>query len=277
MLQFTPLIERIVASVIAPGAVSALRYAELVARLPLHAAGVAIATVIPPTLARLAHSSAGQYEQGVDRLLRIAVAGAIPLMGMVAALGPLLATVAFGEGRLAEDRALIAVLVLALAPTAVQQLVQPVVIGAHNARQRGLLLGAVGTLHFLIGAGARIALGASMGVVGLALGGQAAALATLAALGYLLIRMDRGLHGGPVLDTAARSAAATIMVSGPIGVVVWFFAPADLSTVWAAIFLIGAAVASLVGFVVVGRALRISEYAEIAAAVSLNTLPRSGA
>ena len=108
VLQLNLLTDRAVASLIEPGAVSALRYAEGVIRIPLNAIGPAWFAAIYPALVRASlirgSSSFGQTAASALRYLTVIF---VPIAIATAALSPVIVEVAYGRGAFDERAAIL--------------------------------------------------------------------------------------------------------------------------------------------------------------------------
>jgi putative peptidoglycan lipid II flippase len=218
VMQLTVLADRAIASLIAPGAVSALRYAEVLVRLPIGAIGPAWGNAVYPALARAAHAT------GVDglgsattRLLRLAVVVFTPVAALTMAVAPVAVGITYGRGAFTpEDLALTSIVVVAFAPLIVLLMANPVVVDSLNARRRGtvLLMGAVSSavLNFVLD----VALGLTLGIAGIA-------LATSLTIGTVLVLvLGRNLsRSDPDFRLAAvgRPLLAALVASTPAALV----------------------------------------------------------
>ena len=257
VLPLNPLVQRLVASFLAPGAISALRYGDIIIRAPLYAAGPAWNAVAYPVLA----DSTQRGEQGLgstaEAATRYAVAVFVPLTFGFAAFSPLIVDVVLARGAFGHGDAQVTSLVVAgFAPLLLVQALQPIFLGLHNARRHGALMGAAAVVGMAATAAFSALLGFSLGVGGLALGVSAAALLMLA---ILASRADEpGFSRRRVLATLLPVAAVSAVLAIPAGVAAWYLHgslswPADL-----ALAFIGGLVA-VVAYVVIARSLGIAE------------------
>jgi putative peptidoglycan lipid II flippase len=220
VLQLNPLIQRLVASFLMPGAVSALRYGDLIVRMPLYAAGPAWQAVAYPTLAQTKRRADDELGPTAEAALRYAIAVFIPVAAGIAAFAPLIVDVAYAHGAFdPEDIQLTSLVVMALAPLLLVQAVQPVLLGAHNARHRGMLMGGTSALGVATTAILAIVLGFTVGVVGVALAASLAAVGASATLAMAI--GDPAFSRRRVLSKAARVAAISISIAIPAAAIAW--------------------------------------------------------
>lgn len=221
VMQLTVLADRAIASLIAPGAVSALRYAEVLVRLPIGAIGPAWGNAIYPALARSAHAtgSAG-LGSATTRLLRLALVAFTPVAALTMAVAPVAVGFAYGRGAFtAEDLALTSTVVVAFAPLVVLLMCNPVIVDALNARRRGtaLLMGAVSAavINFVLD----VALGLTLGIAGIALATCLTVGIVMAfVLGRNLTRSDPDFR----ISAVGRPLAAALVASAPATLVFGF-------------------------------------------------------
>lgn len=94
--QINLLLDTVIASLIADGSVSWLYYSDRLIELPLGVFGIAIATVILPTLSRQHTTASESYSQTLDWALRTVLLIAIPAtVALIAMAKPIIATLFF--------------------------------------------------------------------------------------------------------------------------------------------------------------------------------------
>jgi putative peptidoglycan lipid II flippase len=222
--QLNPLIQRIVASFIAPGAVSALRYGDLIARIPHYAALPAWTAVAYPTLAKAKRESGDGLGRTAEAAIRYALAGSIPVAWAMAAFAPLIVDIAFGRGAMTpSDLRTVTLVVLALAPLLIAYAAQPVLVGAHNAHRRGAFLGVAGALNVVGTAVFSIAFGFTLGVGGVALASSVGAILTVLLLAGAI--RDIGFSARRIAVTAVRIVAVTGLIAVPAALFAWWVHP----------------------------------------------------
>ena len=172
MLQLNLLTDRAVATLLAPGAVSALRYAEGVIRIPMNAIGPAWSAAIYPALVRASLPdgdirSMGQAAAGAMRYVTVIF---VPLSIATVALAPLIVEVAYVRGAFNEEAwSLTTAGLVGFAPLLFLTMANSVLTGAHNARRRGVFLMQMGILNAVLNAVFDVGLGLAIGVAGIAL------------------------------------------------------------------------------------------------------------
>jgi len=171
VLQVTVVADRAIASLIAPGAVSALRYAEVLVRLPIGAIGPAWGNAVYPALVRATHGVGADTLGNVSmRLLRLTIAVFLPIAALTIAVAPVAVGVAYGRGAFTpDDLATTALVVAAFAPLIVLLMMNPVIVDSLNARRRGAVLLLGGIANAAINLVLDIAFGLTIGVAGIAL------------------------------------------------------------------------------------------------------------
>ena len=261
IMQLTTIADRAIASLIAPGAVSALRYAEVLVRLPIGAIGPAWGNAVYPALVR---SSSGLGRDGLasltTTLLRVSIALFVPIAALTAAVAPVAVGVAYGRGAFTQEAlALTAKTVAAFAPLIALLMINPIFVDSLNARRRGtvLLVGSVVSviLNFVLD----LALGLTLGVPGIALSTSITiATVMILILGRSLTRAESDLHLGPL----GRRTLVTMMAIAPamalFGILAWTgSAPHEGIQGW--IFLAVAGVVGLGSYGVIAARLGLEE------------------
>jgi putative peptidoglycan lipid II flippase len=223
VLQLNPLADRAIASIIAPGAVSALRYAEALARVPISAIGPAWSQALYPTLVRAA---AGEDSMALgpatERTLRFTAALFVPLAMLTAAVAPLAVQVAYGRGAFGpEDVAVTTLVVAGFAPLIFVLMLSPVLVAAHNALRHGMILLVTGTLDVALNIAFDFLFGLSLGVAGIALATSLSATLIIGYLAWRLARTTSGFSPKAVLLTGVRAGLAAAPGTAVIGWLCW--------------------------------------------------------
>ena len=150
--QIQLITDRAIASLLAPGAISALRYGEVLVRTPITAIQSAWSSALYPALVRAGiDRTGGGLASATERSVRYMLVLFIPIAGLAAAVAPVAVEVAFGRGAFSsEDVAATARVVAAFAPLIVIWMVSPVLVGAHNARRHGRVLLAGATMNAIL-------------------------------------------------------------------------------------------------------------------------------
>ena len=142
ILQLNVVGDRAIASLLGPGAVSTLRYAEVIVRTPISAIGPAWGSAIYPALVRAAVGVVStSLASAVERTLHYVIAVFVPVAALTAAVAPLATSIAYERGAFGPEQVrLTAESVAGFAPLLLVLMMLTVLTGAHNARKRGTLL-----------------------------------------------------------------------------------------------------------------------------------------
>ena len=190
-----------------------------------------------------------------------------PIAFLTAALAPLIVGIAYGRGAFgAASAELTSVVVLGLAPTIVISMASPVLTGSLNARRKGTLLLAGGVLNVTLNLVFNVVLGATMGLIGIALSSSAATALVLVFFARRLSRMEDGLRLRPLVRQVVRTSLAAIPGIVPLGLLVWALPPG--TPLVQSIILAGmVTVAGLASYLVMSAVLQVREPLEILAVV----------
>jgi putative peptidoglycan lipid II flippase len=221
--QLNVISDRAIASLIAPGAVSALRYADVLVRTPVSAIGPAWGSALYPALVRAAHGRAGEgLATATDRSLRYALALFIPLAALTAAVAPVAVSVAYARGAFAPaDVASTARVVVAFAPLIVILMTSPVLTGALNARRSGVVLLAGGTLNAVLNFILDVGFGLVLGVAGIALSSSVTSAIVLVFFAQRVARSERTFSVRAIGETTARATLASLPPALVIAGIAW--------------------------------------------------------
>ena len=217
ILQLNIVTDRAVASLFGPGAVSVLRYADVLVRVPIGAIGPALGSAIYPALVR---STLGGVTDSLaldtQRALRFATAVFVPVAMLTAAVAPLAVKLAYGRGAFSVD-ALYATAgaVAAFAPLLLLLMIQPVLVGAHNAVRHGRLLATGATVNVVLNFILDIVLGISLGVIGVAL---SSSITVAVVLGFFTWRLSIS-EAAFSLSPIARTLGLAMVASAPVTIV----------------------------------------------------------
>ena len=222
ILQVTGIVDRAVASLIGPGAVSALRYADVLVRTPIGAISPAWSTALYPSLVRVAHIGGAGLGNATSRAIRYVLTVFVPIAALTIAVAPVAVAVGFGRGAFTvADVALTAGAVAAFAPLIIVTMCYPPFTGAFNARRRGDILLLGGVLYAALNAGLSILLGLTLGAAGVALASSLTAIVGIAYFARRLATTERDFVLAPIWRTLLLSLAASLPVAVPIALICW--------------------------------------------------------
>ena len=260
VLQLNLLTDRAVASLITPGAVSALRYAEGVIRIPMNAIGPGWSAAIYPALVRASLlGESNSLGEAAASALRYVTVIFVPLSVATAALAPLIVEVAYVRGAFDERAASLTAAALAgFAPLLVLTMANSVLTGAHNARQRGVFLMWMGFLNAFLNAVFNVGLGLWIGVAGIALSTSLTVGLVQFIKAWRLGRLDEAFPLAALLIVSARSLAASLVVALPLTLIAWNLPP-GLGLPRAFALLMGFATAGMVAYIGLSRLIGLEE------------------
>lgn len=260
VLQFNLVTDRAVATLIAPGAVSALRYAEGVIRIPMNAIVPAWTAAIYPALVRASLlGESRSFGQAAASALRYITAIFVPLAMATAALAPLVVEVAYVRGAFDERASILTSAALAgFAPLLFLTMANSILTGAHNARERGVFLMAMGFLDAALNAVFNVGLGLAIGVAGIALSTSLTMGLIQVIKAWRLGTIEAAFPLGALIAVSARSLGASLVVAAPVALIAWNL-PHGLGLPTALATLVGLASAGTVGYVGVARLIGLEE------------------
>ena len=242
ILQVNVIGDRAIASLLGPGAVSILRYADVLVRVPFGAIGPAWGSAIYPALVKSSLAGvAGSLAATSVRAMHYVLAIFVPVACLTAAVAPLAVSIAYGRGAFSEaDVTTTARTVSGFAPLLVILMLVPIMTGAHNARRRGKLLLVGGITNVTVNITLDLVLSRWLGVAGMAL---ASSVAETTVLVFFIHRLSR--FGDPFeLVPIGRKAVVALVASAPGSLLVAAFAwtghvPHDTIAAVAALVLAG--------------------------------------
>ena len=223
ILQINVIADRAVASLTGAGAVSALRFGEVIVRAPITAIAPSWSAAMYPAQVH----AAGKQDQSVlgattARTISYAIVGFTPITVLLIALAPLVVEVMYGRGQFNQaDVVETSQVVAAFAPLILGMMIIPVLAGAHNARRRGSVLLAAGIANVTINVTLDIALSRAIGVAGIALASSVTALIMIGFLATWLARTERGFSLSSLARTAVKSLGAVALPAAVVGSMVW--------------------------------------------------------
>jgi putative peptidoglycan lipid II flippase len=223
VLSLNLLTDRAVATLIVPGGLAALRYADGIIRLPINAVLPAWGMAIYPALVRATHL-------GDTRSLGVAAGAAmryvtvifVPLSVAIAALAPLIVTVAYSRGAFDEQATLLTAGALAAyAPLLFLNMASSVLTGSHNARRRGMFLLWIAILNAVLNVVLNIGFGLLIGVAGIALSSSVTVGVIQFLKAWRLGDLDESFPLARELKVGAKSLVAGSIIAIPIALVAW--------------------------------------------------------
>jgi putative peptidoglycan lipid II flippase len=213
ILQLNTVFDRAIATLVAPGAVSALRYGDTLVRTPISAISPAFSSAVYPTLVQAAQGSETSALAFVTaQILRYVIAVFVPVSALTLAVAPVAASVLYGRGAFtAADVSTTAQVVGAFAPLLVIFLSSQILTQALNARRRGRLLLAAGIINVISNCVLDVVFGFSLGVSGIALSSSV----TAAIVVVFKARRLAGSEAAFRLRPLARNALLAFLAVAP--------------------------------------------------------------
>lgn len=213
ILQLNAIFDRAIASLVAPGAVSALRYGDTLVRVPTGAISPAWGAAIYPALVRSTHDpERSGLGASADRSLRYVLAVFVPISLLTLAVAPVAASVAYGRGAFtAADLNVTALVVAGFAPLVCTLMVSQTLTGALNARRSGGVLLAAGTINVIVNCSLDVVLGFPLGVAGIALSSSVTAIVVSIFKARRLAKREEAFQLRPL----ARYLALAVLASLP--------------------------------------------------------------
>jgi putative peptidoglycan lipid II flippase len=260
ILQVNVIADRAIASLIAPGAVSALRYAEVLIRTPITAIAPAWSAALYPAQVRAAGiASASRLGTTTGRSIAYAVVAFVPVAILAVALAPLAVEVAYGRGEFGtREVAVTAGVVAGFGPLILVMMVSPVLVGAHNARRRGGVLLATGIMNVIMNVTLDVVLGAWLGVAGIALASSITGTILVAFLARRLARAEGDFPLVSLAQTTLRAVGAIAIPAVGLAAIAWsgIGRGGGLSDL---LLLVPLGVMALIAYALTARALGIAE------------------
>lgn len=253
VLQLNPISDRAVATLLAAGAASALKYGQQIVSEPAAALSNSWATVVYPAVVEAGGPrSVTSMGSAMNAALRFTLAIFVPLMVATVAFAPLVVSVVYGRGAFDRDAVrTTSIVAAAFAPMLLLNMIQPVFIAAHNARRRGSLMAVTAISNAVMNLVLNLVLGSIFGVAGIA-------LSSSLTLGFLLLFLAwrvpaaEGFRAREAVSAGGRALAASLVPGIPIAAFVWFVAR-DAPAGPAIAILLAAAMAGAVGYVLSAR------------------------
>ena len=192
LLQLDTVADGAVATLIGPGAVSALRYANTLVRAPIGVISSAWGTAIYPALVQASQGGKStNLGDATTTVLRYVLAFFVPVALLSIAVAPVAVSTAYGRGAFTPaDLALTSQALAALAPLTLLVMYEPVLTSALNARRKGMILLAASFLDIAAHVSLTLTLGKLVGVFGVALASSVATVVTTAFFSWQLSRIE---------------------------------------------------------------------------------------
>ncbi len=221
--QVNQIIDAAITTLVLPGGVSALRYGNSVVRLPFGAIRPAYRTAIYPTLVETTREPSGAgLGTTTERVLRYGFVFFVPLAGLTMALAPFAVAILYDRGSFSEsDLTLTALVVAVSAPLVVTWTAHPTIDAALNARRKGALLLAGGTVTIVTNLTLDVILGYLFGLIGIAVATTISSIAVLVVMANLLSRLEPSLSLLVVWRTLLKASLAILPSMLVFGVPVW--------------------------------------------------------
>jgi putative peptidoglycan lipid II flippase len=223
ILQINTIGDRAIASLLGPGAVSALRYADVLVRTPIGAIGPAWGSAIYPVLV---HSALGDVADSLataaQRMLRYAIVLFVPLAMLTAAVAPVAVAFAYGRGAFTPDDVILtARTVGGFSPLLIVLMASPVLVGALNARRSGRVLLIGGVINVILNITLDVVLGLGLGVAGIALSSSITQSIVLTFFAQRLARSESAFRPRALIETLGLAILAAAPASVAIGALAW--------------------------------------------------------
>jgi putative peptidoglycan lipid II flippase len=275
IMQLVAVTDIAVATHLAPGAVSALRFGVLLVNVPIGAIGLGWAKAFYPAVVKSTLEPGGSRMGHVTVMgLTYALAVFIPLAMLVAATAPVVVSAAYARGAFSgADAELTALVVLGLSPMIAIAMIIPVLSGSLNALRKGRILLAGGILHVGLTLVLDITLAAVLGVMGIALATSITNALIAVFFGFMLVRAEPTFRPELVWRTVGIAIAAAAPAVIVIAALAWSQPPPS-ETFVALAFLVAAGLAVAGTYLWLSRRLGLLEPATIVGAL-LSTIRRA--
>lgn len=259
VLQINGIADRAIASLITPGAVSALRYADVLVRTPIGAISPAWGTALYPSLVRVALGSAAALSSATERSIRYVLSLFVPVAVLTVAVAPVAVAVGYGRGAFSPDDVIrTAQAVAAFAPLIVVMMCYPPLTGALNAQHRGGVLLAAGVMNVCLNFALDVAFGLWLGAPGVALSSSLTAIVVLVFFSWRLSRSEDSINLMRVARTLLVATIASLPFAIPIGLLSWFGVQTP-GLVIGLLLLVVFGILGIAGYLVVATRLRLDE------------------
>ena len=266
ILEVNMVFDRAVASWLAPGGVSALRYGESIVRLPFAAILPAWSKALYPALVRADRAlDQTALADMTERVLRYTLIFFVPLAWLTLAVAPLAVATAYDRGAFSgADLRLTAELVAVSAPLIVTWTVAPTLVVALNARRMGMVMMVASVVNVTINVVLNIVLGLLFGVIGVALATTLVSIVMVVYFSHRLARAEPTFHPRVLATTFVRASLAILPGAIAFGIPIWAgLVDGDLAQRIAILVVVG--VAGLTWYYSIARRLGLQEASYIVA------------
>jgi putative peptidoglycan lipid II flippase len=223
ILQLNVIFDRAVASLIAPGAVSALRYGDTLVRVPTGAISPAWGAAIYPAFVRANQDTQRSgLSSAAEQALRYVLVVFVPLSALTLAVAPVAVSAAYGRGAFTPaDLQQTALVVAAFAPLVCTMMISQSLTGALNARRSGTVLLAAGTINVILNCTLDVVLGFPLGIAGVALSSSLTAVIVSIYKARQLARREPGFRLRPLAAYLGRASLASLPGALVLGALSW--------------------------------------------------------
>lgn len=223
VLQLNAVFDRAIASLLGPGAVSALRYGDTLVRVPVGAISPAWGAAIYPALVRSAQTPGGSaLGSSAGQGLRYLGAIFVPISALTLAVAPVAVSAAYGRGAFTQAGLDMTALVVAgFAPLVCTLMMSQTLTGALNARRAGSVLLAAGILNVILNCVLDVVLGLSIGVAGVALSTSITAIVVATFKARQLARREADFQLRPLARKIVVALGAALPGALVCGALAW--------------------------------------------------------
>jgi putative peptidoglycan lipid II flippase len=208
---------------IAPGAVSALRYGDTLVRVPTGAISPAWGAAIYPALVRSTYHPGGAgLASAAGQALRYVLVVFVPIAMLTLAVAPVAVSTAYERGAFTPtDLHVTALVVAGFAPLICVMMVSQTLTGALNARRSGTILLAAGSINVVLNCTLDVVLGISLGVAGIALSSSITALIVALFKGRQLAKREATFRLRPLARYVRIPLVASLPGAIAFGLLSW--------------------------------------------------------
>lgn len=262
--QINLLVDTMIASLVAEGAVSYLYYADRINQLPLGVVGVAVGTALLPVLSR--QIRAGELDaagHSQNRALEVSLLLTLPAAAALVVLAQPIVAVLFERGRFGpEESAATAGALAAFALGLPAYVLVKCLTPAFFAREDTATPVKVAVWAMMVNIAFNLALMKPLGHVGIALSTAASAWLNVGLLAHLALKRGYFVADLRLRARAWRIGAATLAMAALLGATAWGLGPlpaGEAARAGTLALLVGAGMAVFLGLAQILGAARLSE------------------